>query len=27
MNDIAKQVKLIFPIELPLFCGEKNDGN
>jgi len=27
MNDIAKQVKLIFPIELPLFCGEKNAGN
>ena len=27
MNDIAKQVKLIFPIELPLLCSEKNTGN
>jgi len=23
MNDIAKHVKLNFPIELPLLCGEK----
>ena len=27
MNDIAKLVKLKFPIELPLLCGEKNAGN
>ena len=27
MNDIAKHVKLNFPIELPLLCGEKNIGN
>jgi len=27
MNDIAKQVKLKFPIALPLSCGEKNCGN
>jgi hypothetical protein len=27
MNDIAKHVELSFPIELPLFCGEKYFGN
>jgi len=26
MNDIAKIVKLNFPVELPLICGEKNGG-
>lgn len=27
MNDIAKNVDIKFPIELPLFCGEKKSGN
>ena len=27
MNDIAKKVDIEFPIELPLLCGEKKDGN
>ena len=27
MNDIVKQVKLKFPIEIPIPCGEKNSGN
>jgi hypothetical protein len=27
MNDIAKLVKLDFPINMPLSCGEKNSGN
>ena len=27
MNDIAKHVKISFPVELPLLCGEKTSGN